>query len=442
MDAHTAAATLDSKARRWAEQYRQAIEVVMDAYLRSGVWPRVDELQQKLHAAGSDLDLWAFSDALRGERCYGIGSLEPSEERIKLRLRAWHDLKGLDPYVDFVLLAARTAVRRYLAGSRVLAATDLQEMRTLDDFSWRIVMGLIEQEAFYFLAGVSTLSTRDWEAQIDRRRIGRFRSMTTIEDYLLAVAELHVDAQPWVWVGLVGRADAADDVLKATAELLDRPDTQSVATAEVLGALGWSADRREEVLDMLVQLVEQGYLRGPRGGPLRGDNRILDIDVLGVTPKGRARLAEASEPRWLRVGETSHPQPHPFHGEVTTVTNINTTIHTAGMVNINPDTVNVIQSQIEAIGSREPELAQTLARLTEALDAAEFSGEQREELRAYVEDLTADLQQPPQRQRWSRIKATANAIADLAPLAPKFLEVWNQVSAMIPHSSPSGLPGA
>src|SRR5262249_41072353 len=184
------------------------------------------------------------------------------------------------------------AVRRYLAGSGVVAAADLRELQSLDDFSWRVVMGLIEQEAFYFLAGVPPLTTRDWEAQIDRRRIGRFRSMITVQNYLLAVAQLHVDAQPWVRVGLAGGAGPADGVLKARAELLQRPDTHSAATAEVLTALGWSAARREEVLDLLVQLVEEGYLRGPRSGPLRGDNRLQDIDVLGVTPKGRAWLAE------------------------------------------------------------------------------------------------------------------------------------------------------
>jgi hypothetical protein len=438
MAASPEATALAAEAGQWVKRHRLCIQVVMETYLRSGVWPRVEELQQRLDASGSDLDLWSFSDALRGERRYGMGSVEPPDVRIKLRLRAWYDLGGLDPYVDFVLLAVRTAVRRYRDGSSVLAATDLQQLQSLDDFSWRVVMGLIEQEAFYFLAGGQELTTRDWVSQIDKPRIRRFLKVTTVQDYLLAVAQLHVDAQPWVWEGLVGGAGPADDVLKATAELLDRPDTHSVATAEVLGALGWSADRREEVLDILVQLVEEGYLRGPRSGPLCGDNRILDIDVLGVTPKGRARLAKASEPRLLRVGEAGHPQPYPFHREVTTVTNINTTINTAAMVNINPESVNVIQSHIEAVGSREPELAQALARLTEALDAPEFTEEQRKELRDYVEDLTADLEQPPERRRWSRIKATAKAVAELAPLAPKFLEVWNQVSGMISQQNPTG----
>jgi hypothetical protein len=199
-------------------------------------------------------------------------------------------------------------------------------------------MGLVEREAFYFLAGVPDLTTRDWECQIDKARIRRFLKVTTVEDYLLAIAQYHVDVQ--------------------------------VRLAPV-------------------------YFRRP-------------------FPSGYA----------------------PHEPEVTNVTNINTTIHTAGMVNINPESVNVIQSHIEAIGSREPELAQALARLTEALDATEFSGELREELRAYVEDLTADLQQPPERRRSSRIKATAKAIGDFASLAPTFLEAWNHVSRMISQLNP------
>jgi hypothetical protein len=121
----------------------------MQAYLGSGVWPRVEELQQRLHVAGSDPNLWSFSDALRWERRYGIGSVESPDERIKLRLRACRDLNGVDPYVEFVLLAVRTAVRRYLEGSTVLAASDLNELRSLDDSNWAVVMGLIEQEALY-----------------------------------------------------------------------------------------------------------------------------------------------------------------------------------------------------------------------------------------------------------------------------------------------------
>jgi hypothetical protein len=101
------------------------------------------------------------------------------------------------------------------------------------------------------------------------------------------------------------RHEPVDQVLLMTAELLSRPDTYSVDVARVRLALGWPEDRREEVLRLLVQLVEEGYLRGPRNadrGGLRGDNRILDVDVLGVTPRGRERLAQASEPQWRRAG--------------------------------------------------------------------------------------------------------------------------------------------
>ena len=96
------------------------------------------------------------------------------------------------------------------------------------------------------------------------------------------------------------------------------------------------------------------------------------------------------------------------------------------MVNVNPETVNVIQSQIQAIASQEPELAQRLARLTEALEAPAFSGDQRKQLEENVQDLAAEVKQPQDQRRRSRIKAYAGAIAELAPLAPRFLEAWNQ----------------
>ncbi len=41
----------------------------------------------------------------------------------------------------------------------------------------------------------------------------------------------------------------------------------------------------------MAQLIEKGDLRGPAGGPLRGDNQIMAVDVLGVTEQGQQRLA-------------------------------------------------------------------------------------------------------------------------------------------------------
>jgi hypothetical protein len=100
------------------------------------------------------------------------------------------------------------------------------------------------------------------------------------------------------------------------------------------------------------------------------------------------------------------------------------------MVNINPGSVTVIQSHIEAIAGQEP-AAQALARLTEALDVPGFSDEQRSELRELIEDLTSEVREPPNRRRSSRMKAFAGAITELAPVVPKFLEAWDQVRGLL-----------
>lgn len=92
------------------------------------------------------------------------------------------------------------------------------------------------------------------------------------------------------------RPAPVDQVLQAADALLSRPDTRSVADAEVLRELGWTDDRLPEVRDLLAELVENGDLRGPQGGPLRGENQILAIDVLGITQQGRRRLVTAAPP--------------------------------------------------------------------------------------------------------------------------------------------------
>jgi hypothetical protein len=135
----------------------------------------------------------------------------------------------------------------------------------------------------------------------------------------------------------------------------------------------------------------------------------------------------------IQQAPTPTPTPTtPARKEAASVTNIyNTTINTGGMVNINPGSVTVIQSHIEAIAGQEPDLAQALARLTEALDAPEFSEEQRSELRELIEDLTSEVREPPNRRRSSRVKAFAGAIKELAPVVPKFLEAWDQVRGLL-----------
>ncbi len=99
--------------------------------------------------------------------------------------------------------------------------------------------------------------------------------------------------------------EPVDQVLQATDDLLSQPGTRSVADAEVLRKLAWPNDRLSEVQELLAQLIEEGDLRGPRNGPLRGDNRIVAVDLLGVTQQGRLRLAEASRPWWRRAGRWS-----------------------------------------------------------------------------------------------------------------------------------------
>ena len=87
-----------------------------------------------------------------------------------------------------------------------------------------------------------------------------------------------------------------DEVLLATAELLSRPDAPSVSDVQVLNELRWPTLREGEVRSLLMQLIDDGYLRGPKGGPLRGDNQVLAVDVLGVTAPGEDRIAQLRRP--------------------------------------------------------------------------------------------------------------------------------------------------
>lgn len=68
-----------------------------------------------------------------------------------------------------------------------------------NEFNWRMVVGLAEQESFYFLQPGRPMTSVDWERPIEMRRIARFLKVESVEDYLLATAELHVDQKPWAW---------------------------------------------------------------------------------------------------------------------------------------------------------------------------------------------------------------------------------------------------
>lgn len=197
MEASPEARAFTERTEQWVSEHLGAIEVSLDAYLRSGEWPQVDELQHRLHVDGSDLDLWSFADALRFTQSsgLGIGSVE-SDSRIRLRLRAWHALGGLEWYARLIMTAVSAAVRRYLSGMTVLSANDLTSLQSLDDRTWKTVMGLIEQEARYFLLDGPPMTDRNRDRPIDKPRIGRLLHVGSVEDYLLAIAQLHVDQRP------------------------------------------------------------------------------------------------------------------------------------------------------------------------------------------------------------------------------------------------------
>lgn len=88
-----------------------------------------------------------------------------------------------------------------------------------------------------------------------------------------------------------------DQVLRATAELLDRTGA-SVSTREVARQLGWSDDRLDELNRLLDSLTAEEYLESKS---LHGDNKVLDVQVLRVTSEGRSKLA-AYKARWWRAG--------------------------------------------------------------------------------------------------------------------------------------------
>jgi hypothetical protein len=104
---------------------------------------------------------------------------------------------------------------------------------------------------------------------------------------------------------MMSRREPIDQVLLKIAELLTRPDTSSVSDEEVRRALGWSPERADEVRQLMAQLVEEGDLVGPRnavrGGLRDGAGRLLNVDVLDLTPQGRQRVALLMLPWWRRA---------------------------------------------------------------------------------------------------------------------------------------------
>jgi hypothetical protein len=79
-------------------------------------------------------------------------------------------------------------------------------------------------------------------------------------------------------------------VLRVIEELLkDRPPGQrSVDAGMVLQRMREPAEAKLEVAEAMSQLLEKGDVRSPK--PLRGDNQVLDVDVLAITEQGFQRL--------------------------------------------------------------------------------------------------------------------------------------------------------
>jgi hypothetical protein len=65
------------------------------------------------------------------------------------------------------------------------------------------------------------------------------------------------------------------------------------------------------------------------------------------------------------------------------------------------------------------------------LGESQRGGLDREELEAYLKELTAEVSQSPERRLWHRIKGFGRAIGSLATVAPKFLDAWNNTWPMI-----------
>lgn len=81
-------------------------------------------------------------------------------------------------------------------------------------------------------------------------------------------------------------------VLRVIEEVLkDRhPDQRPVDTGLVLQRMRLGPEAEAEVAEAMSQLVDDGYVRGPR--PLRGDNQALDVTVTAITERGFKLLSQ------------------------------------------------------------------------------------------------------------------------------------------------------
>jgi hypothetical protein len=86
---------------------------------------------------------------------------------------------------------------------------------------------------------------------------------------------------------------ATDDgpVLTAVARLLR--ESEHVSEDQVLAELGWSADRRLDVMRSMKLLIDSDYLVGKVN---TGDATIQDVMVTSITEKGLLRLRQWTDP--------------------------------------------------------------------------------------------------------------------------------------------------
>jgi hypothetical protein len=80
-------------------------------------------------------------------------------------------------------------------------------------------------------------------------------------------------------------------VMRTLEELLkDRPpDARPVDTDLVLDRMRLGAEDRDHLASLMGELLDAGDVRGK---PMRGDNKVMDVTVTGITDQGSKLLGE------------------------------------------------------------------------------------------------------------------------------------------------------
>lgn len=192
---------LADRAGEWALSNRAIIGHVFDALKRDLDWLNVDTLQRELDATGSDDDLLTLATQIPPE----LGVFDWTKRTIALKLRAVRALPAAQKYLQFVFLVVYTAVGIYRNPDvpSVISSSDLQAARhmagIIDEKSWVLCMRFLEVEEFYiFAGGTGSLLDAEWTRPLDTARIRRYLQVQTIDDYLLATAQLHWETLPRV----------------------------------------------------------------------------------------------------------------------------------------------------------------------------------------------------------------------------------------------------